>query len=193
MSLAVVRRARRRLRRALAAAAGSLLAVVALACNDRQPPAATQAETSKAAVSAQAPVAPSASGAAVEVVDCAKIALLDSVDEEAFHLELTKQDSYTAGQPASVEVKLQAKAGYHANEEYPYKFKVQPCPGLEYEQDVVRGDAVKIEGASAVLQVPFKAKDSGPRLFAGTFAFSVCSAERCLVEKRDLALQLQVE
>lgn len=192
MSVTVDGSAERDTCKALAVAACSLLAVIALACNDKEPAAATQAAPAKAAASAQPQAAPAASGA-TEVVDCSKLELLDSVDEEAFHLELKKQDSYAAGQPGSVEVKLQAKAGYHANEEYPYKFKVQSCPGLEYEQDVVRGEAVKIEGARAELQVPFRAKGSGESLFAGTFAFSVCSAERCLVEKRDLALKLQIQ
>ena len=44
-----------------------------------------------------------------------------------------------------------------------------------------------------MLAIPVQARTPGKATFSGTFQFSVCNDERCLVEKRELELQLDVK
>jgi hypothetical protein len=98
----------------------------------------------------------------------------------------------TAGQPATVEITVDAKGGYHPNEKYPYKFKPAEAPGVRYASPTFTTEAVKLEPRRATLTVSFTPEGKGDRTIAGLFAFSLCSADQCLIEKRDLALQVGV-
>jgi hypothetical protein len=155
------------------------------------PTAAAPAAVQQAAKPAATAPAPAASAEAP--VDCSKLDLKDSFDESAFSISVQGAPTYTAGQPGTVGITLKAKTGYHANNEYPYKLKLTPCTGLKYADEVVRGDAVKVTHDQAQMQVPLTPSEAGDRIFAGTFSFSVCSEEHCLVEKRDVGLRLKVQ
>lgn len=96
------------------------------------------------------------------------------------------------GAPAQLEAVLVAKAPYHCNPDYPHKFKLNAAPaGLSYPEELVRGMQVSPE--RGVLRIPVLAKSAGPATVSGTLSFSVCNDERCLVEKKELSLALQVK
>lgn len=114
------------------------------------------------------------------------------VSEEAFSAWLQAPAPASASAPAHVEAILMAKAPYHCNEEYPHKFKLDaPPPGVSYPEETVRGMQVTPE--RGVLRIPLQASVAGPVKVSGTLSFSVCTEERCLVEKRPLALNLLVK
>lgn len=113
------------------------------------------------------------------------------VSEEPFSVWLQAQSPVVAGGAAQVEAVLVAKAPYHCNAEYPHKFKLNAPPaGLTYPAEVVKGMVVTPE--RGVLRIPVQAQSAGPATVSGTLSFSVCTDERCLVEKRDLTLNLVV-
>ncbi len=58
---------------------------------------------------------------------------------------------------------------------------------MRYASAVLTRDAVKLEEKQARLSVDLTPETAGPKSVGGTFSFSLCSAERCLVEKRELA------
>ena len=85
-----------------------------------------------------------------------------------------------------------AKPPYHCNAEYPHKFKLGPAPaGLSYPEATVKGMQVTAE--RSVLAIPVQAQAPGKAKVSGTLSFSVCTEERCLVEKRELSLELDVK
>jgi hypothetical protein len=138
-----------------------------------------QAGSSEANPSADAPVTGETKKGAV-------------VSEEPFSLWLEAASPVAAGSASSVDVVLVAKAPYHTNAEYPHKFKLGAAPaGLTYPEAVVKGMDVKPD--RSVLRVPVQAKQPGPATVSGTLSFSVCTEERCLVEKRDLSLALEIK
>ena len=51
---------------------------------------------------------------------------------------------------------------------------------------------MKVTPSRGVLEVPVQAQSAGKAKVAGILQFSVCDDERCLVEKRDLSLDLEV-
>jgi hypothetical protein len=114
------------------------------------------------------------------------------VSDEAFSTWLQAQSPAKAGGPITVEAVLTAKPPYHCNAEYPHKFKLNAAPaGLSYPEETVRG--MKVTPERSVLAIPVKAEAAGKPTISGTLSFSVCTAERCMVEKRDLSLALDVK
>lgn len=110
--------------------------------------------------------------------------------EEAFDVSLLAPSELGAQKPLSFTVKLTAKSGYKVNDEYPIKFVVESTPGVTAaKQKVTREDAT-IDKKSAQLPVVVTLEGPGPHRIAGRLSFSVCTDERCLIEKRDLSLSV---
>jgi hypothetical protein len=113
------------------------------------------------------------------------------VSEDAFSVWLQTASPAKAGAPVQLEAVLVAKPPYHCNPEYPHKFKLNPAPaGLAYPEDTVRG--MKVTPERSVLAIPVNAQSAGKPTVSGTLSFSVCTEERCMVEKRDLSVSLDV-
>jgi len=112
--------------------------------------------------------------------------------EEAFDLTMRPSGALTAGAPGSVEIQLLARGGYHCNDKYPYKFKVGESSGVKFRAPVFTLDAVTLEEKRATMKLELTPETKGEQTVRGVFAFSVCTAERCLVEKRELEIKIPV-
>lgn len=115
------------------------------------------------------------------------------LSEKNFDLALQPVGTYAAGQEAKVEIVLDAKPPFKVNQEYPYKFKLKESAGLKFKAPVVGKDAAKLEKQRVTMPVSFVPEAAGKHSVAGQFAFSVCTDENCLIEKRDLALVVDVK
>jgi hypothetical protein len=114
------------------------------------------------------------------------------ISEDAFSTWLQADAPVAAGKPSYVEAVVVANAPYHCNAEYPHKFKLNAAPpGVTYPEEVVRG--MQISAERGVLRIPFSAGQAGAATLSGTLSFSVCTEERCMVEKRELSLNLDVK
>ena len=167
-----------------------------LGCSKETPPAAEEPRSASNAAAPQpspktddaASAAPVPAGASAATAGAAKFS------DTGFDLSLeAPKASLKAGQPGTVEVVLAAKAPFHVNDKYPIKLKLKETPGVKYDNLVVGKDAVKLEPMKAVMPVSFTPDAAGKRTVAGQFAFSVCTEDKCLMEKRDLALEVVVE
>ena len=98
--------------------------------------------------------------------------------------------TWTVAKPAGV---LNAKAPFHVNQNYPYKFKLKETPGVKYANMVVAKDQVKLEPARATLPVAFTPETAGKHTVTGQLSFSVCTDDKCMIEKRDLALEIDAK
>jgi hypothetical protein len=85
---------------------------------------------------------------------------------------------------------LVAKAPFHCNEQYPYKITLDRAPGVTFPNPIARG--MRVNGTRATLSVPFSADSAGQFVISGTFAFSTCSADRCLIDKAKLSVPIDV-
>lgn len=96
-----------------------------------------------------------------------------------------------AGSEDSVEVSVVPAAGYHVNEEYPYKFKLDPPPAnVSYPKDVVT--EVTRTPQLATMKIPFTATKEGTVRVSGTCNVSVCNPDQCIIEKVPLATDVTV-
>lgn len=112
--------------------------------------------------------------------------------ESAFDVVIRPASDFAAGKPGIVEIQLDAKGEYHMNETYPYRFKTHAGDGVQFSAATYSKDAMKLEPARGIMKLELTPKDPGEKSVSGLFLFSVCSAERCLVEKRELATKLKV-
>jgi hypothetical protein len=140
------------------------------------PPAAEPAAGLKPAVAAEPAAAEPAAAGASQVTDT------------SFELKIAPKGAYEAGKPAEAEIVLDAKPPFHVNDKYPYKFKLKEAKGLTFPAPLVGKDAVKLEKARATMSVAFTPQTAGKHELGGQFSFSVCTDDKCLIEKRDLSL-----
>ncbi len=114
-------------------------------------------------------------------------------DEANFDLKIAPKGSYKVGQASEAVVELQAKKPFKPNDKYPYKLTLQKSDGVKFPADTVKKDAAKLDGQRVTMTVPFTPESAGKKKIAGKFSFSVCTDDKCLIEKRDLALDITVE
>lgn len=170
-------------------------------CSKETPPAAEEPRSaSNAAAPQAAPNAPAAAApdtaaaAPAPAADAAPPTGAAKFTDAAFDLTLeAPKASLKAGQAGAVEVVLTAKAPFHVNDKYPIKLKLRETAGVKYENLTIGKDAAKVEAMKAVLPVSFTPDGAGKRTVAGLFSFSVCTEDKCLMEKRDLLLDVNVE
>lgn len=115
------------------------------------------------------------------------------ISEAPFELSLSAKGDYAASKAAVAEVTLDAKEPFKINEQYPYKFKIQESPGLKFASLVVGKDRAQMGKKQLTMPVAFTPDKPGKYKLSGQFSFSICTDDKCLIEKRDLALDLDVK
>jgi hypothetical protein len=100
-----------------------------------------------------------------------------------------------SGVAARATLRLEGRAGYHINADYPAHFTAAADATVDFP--AVRMEATGTRAPCAghadlacasVAEVPFTPRAGGPGRIAGVFAFSVCDPEVCLIEKVPLAV-----
>jgi hypothetical protein len=177
----------------------ALLGACALSACKNQPPPAAEASAEPAPPAPAAPAAKPAAAApanaepAAAPAAAAPAAAASKYSEAPFDVEIQPKGAYASGQPGTAEIVVTAKPPFHANDKYPYKFKLNETPGVKYANLVVDKDAVKVEKTRATVSVPLTPEKAGKHTVSGKLFFSVCNDDQCLVEKRDLALEIEAK
>jgi len=116
-----------------------------------------------------------------------------SIDDTSFHLALESQPTYTSGQPGSVQLVLEARGGYHVNEDYPLRVDLKAPPAVKLTKGSLgKGDAAQIGLEKARFDLGFSAEPGTHELLA-TVDFAVCTKETCVPDQRTLAVALRVQ
>jgi hypothetical protein len=170
-----------------------LVAGALLACQRESPPVTQEAKAPTAGAVSTAPVGPAGTTATSPGVPAAASPGQSRYDEGKFVLTLEPAGDVAAGKDGLVNVVLVANPPFHTNKEYPYKFKAKEGGGVKFPAPVVGKDAAKLETQRLTMPVTFSAEKAGKATVAGQFAFSVCTEETCLIEKRDLSLTVDVK
>jgi len=164
------------------------------ACKNQPPPAAeASAEPAPPAPAAASAAAAPATAEPAAAPVAAAAAAASKYSEAPFDVEIQAKGAYASGQAGTAEIVVTAKPPFHANDKYPYKFKLNETPGVKYANLVVDKDAVKVEKTRATVSVPLTPEKAGKHTVSGKLFFSVCNDDQCLVEKRDLALEIDAK
>ena len=115
-----------------------------------------------------------------------------SVGAEHFSVSIQAPSPVMVGKSATATIVLVAKSPFHCNDKYPYKFKLDaPGPGVSYPSSLARGMSVR--GAHGSMGVPFTGRQPGRATVSGTLYMSVCSADQCMMDRRRLAVSVQIQ
>jgi hypothetical protein len=168
------------------------------ACNKQAAPAGEEPHapvTSSVPAPAMPPPADAVPQAAASApsAPAADPAAASKYSEASFDVAISPKGAYSSGQAGEADIVLEAKAPYHVNDKYPYKFKLKEAPGLSFPNLVIAKDAIKIEPMKASIPVAFTPQGAGKKTVAGQLSFSVCTADKCQIEKRDLSLDIDVK
>jgi hypothetical protein len=98
-----------------------------------------------------------------------------------YKVTLTAPGNFVVGQAGLLQVQLEPLAPYKCNDQYPYRFKLVANPAAEFPQPVV--SQAEVSARLVTLALPFTPKAPGNLRIAGEFSFSVCTEEKCLVQK----------
>jgi hypothetical protein len=118
-----------------------------------------------------------------------------------FFVDAAPSGDCAAGSPCTLGLRLVATGDFHINDEYPYKFKAEDAPGVEFLGTDAAGATVfskqasnwnKKDEKSGVMTVAFRATEKGTKSLAGTFKLSVCSAQTCQLEQQPLHATIAV-
>jgi hypothetical protein len=162
-----------------AAAACGLFVVGLSGCSKSETPSAASQPTSPSAAAA-----PSAAPAAAPT---------PVIEDKTFKLALVSEPGYTAGTPAKLKLVLEARGGYHVNQDYPIRIDLKAPAAVKLDKaSLGKADAVEFGEPSAKFEVPFTAS-SGAHQLTADVDFAVCTPETCMPDQRTLAVALQVK
>jgi hypothetical protein len=137
--------------------------------------------------------APSARASSEERADPAQPTTAKA-EADTYLVEITAGSPYKVGATGSVKVSLTAKAGFHINDQYPYRFKTSPpAEGVSYPKPVLERADGQFEEKTAVFHLPFVASHAGEFTVGGVLNLSVCSPASCIVQKAPLDVSVTVQ
>ncbi len=118
---------------------------------------------------------------------------------EAYQVALVPPPSAKPGAAATARVVVTARGPYHVNRDYPTSFRVDKASTASFTAEKLplgegaeRTPCKDFPGEACALSapLPFRAAASGETRIAGVVAFSVCNADRCLIEKVPVAVSV---
>jgi hypothetical protein len=115
------------------------------------------------------------------------------VDRDHFIAELKSVGTAKAGQKSTVEVVIEPKGAYKINDKYPTKLSLKETQGIAFEKAVLRKEDGKFSDKKGTFRVSFTPAAAGKTTVRGKLSMSVCSDENCLMEKVELALDVDVQ
>ena len=147
------------------------------ACNKSEPSAPTPAPAQPLAPAAQA----------------APAAATPSIEEPTFKLALASDTALSAGAPGTLKLVLEARGGYHVNQDYPIKVQLPAPAGVTLPKPSLgRADAAEFGEHKVRFELPLTAQ-TGPCTVSADVDFAVCTAETCVPDERTVALSFDVK
>ena len=99
------------------------------------------------------------------------------------------------GASCTATVTLTATDGFHINNEYPYKVSIDDAGGLDFSKSdfsKADGDFATPSQTTGVMTLRYMAKNRRNFRASGTFRLSVCSDDKCLLERPSITLNVPI-
>jgi len=121
------------------------------------------------------------------------------LESAAWVMDATVEGKLKLDQPATLQVQVVARAGFHINEEYPNNFKTDNGGDFERTKANV-GDGITLspcaddasKKCTATVRLKFTPRGSGSMLLGGIFALGTCDKDHCLIDKIPVMVQVDV-
>jgi hypothetical protein len=118
-----------------------------------------------------------------------------------FFVDIGSTPTCKVGSTCTLWLTLVATGNYHINDEYPYKFRAEDVPGVEFSGTDGAGKNVfskaaknwsKEDERTGRMTVTFQPAEKGTKPIAGVFKLSVCSAQNCQLEQQQVTATIEV-
>jgi hypothetical protein len=118
-----------------------------------------------------------------------------------FFVDVGSAASCRVGATCTFALTLVATGDYHINDEYPYKFRADDLPGVEFLGTDGAGKNVfskvaknwsKRDERTGTMTVTFQSTEKGTKPIVGIFKLSVCSAQNCQLEQQQVTTMVDV-
>jgi hypothetical protein len=104
------------------------------------------------------------------------------------------QPAYAAGKPGELEIALESRGEWHVNEEYPIRVDLKAAPGVAIPKaELVKDDATEFGQDKVRFVAAVEPAAAGEHEVTCDVSFALCTEENCILEKRTLAMMLEVK
>lgn len=118
-----------------------------------------------------------------------EVVAVNRLEGEAFSLAW-KAGTGAAGTTATGQLVLTPKAPFKCNLEYPYKLKLTAPGGVALEKAEVTKPDMSVDAKQVAIPVKYTVPEQQQEL-EGQLAFSVCTDDKCLIERVQLKMTTQ--
>ncbi len=117
------------------------------------------------------------------------------VETGAFLLAVAPaQPKYTAGRPGEVEIALESRGDWHVNQEYPIRVDIKTPEGVKVPKaELVKDDAAEFSEEKVRFLASVEPSAVGKHELACDVSFAMCTEENCILERRTVAMELEVQ
>ena len=104
------------------------------------------------------------------------------------------QPNYAAGKPGEVEIALESRGEWHVNQDYPIRVDLKAPPGVTLPKaELVKDDAKEFGDEKVRFAAAVEPSTAGNHEVTCDVSFAMCTEENCILEKRTVAMVLEVE
>jgi hypothetical protein len=104
------------------------------------------------------------------------------------------QPEYAAGRAGEVEIALESRGEWHVNQEYPIRVDIKAAPGVVLPKpELAKDDAKEFGDEKVRFLAPIEPSKAGKHEVTCDVSFAMCTEENCILEKRTVAMELEVQ
>ena len=104
------------------------------------------------------------------------------------------QPAYAAGKPGEVEIALESRGEWHVNQEYPIRVDIKAPEGVKVPKpELVKDDAKEFGDEKVRFLASVEPSAAGKHQVTCDVSFAMCTEENCILEKRTVAMELEVQ
>ena len=104
------------------------------------------------------------------------------------------EQTYTIGQAGKVEIALESRGPWHVNQEYPIRVDLNAEPGVTLPRtELAKGDAEELGETKVRFLAAVEPASAGIHDVSCDVSFALCTDDNCVLEKRTVALALEVQ
>lgn len=104
------------------------------------------------------------------------------------------QDEYAAGKLGQLEIALESRGEWHVNQEYPIRVDIKAGEGVKVPKaELVKDDATEFGEEKVRFLAPVEPSTAGTHEVTCDVSFAMCTEENCILEKRTVVTELEVQ
>ncbi len=117
------------------------------------------------------------------------------IETGSFQLAMAPaDDAYRVGKTGQVRIELEGRGPWHVNQEYPIRVDLSADPAVKLtRQELVKDDAQEFGDERVRFLAGVEPSEKGTHEVSCEVSFAMCTEENCVLEKRKLAIPLEVQ